>query len=327
MNMRCLGLLLGMCVSVSVSALGARGPASSLEAERLELLSRLQAMGHGYFTQAEWADALSRLNDMLEQAERKQAHDELIDLRVIQAMVYSDMRSEHQRAIDLLRQTLSEYRDRPYDNVRRVYVKLAEVYARVGDEAAIGALIEGFRDSRHYDPTDYGYEGGLGRDVPLAVTRPRVGGSESITVTTMQKFKQQARFAPGQLLPDFAAIDVEGNALQLSDFRGQVVLVDFYVPEWTVWKRDLPNLKSVYRRYHPYGFEIIGVYMRRDVEVLRRFVRANNMDWPQIGGDMTIPAQYGIFGEARNFLIDPTGVIIGRDLRGSDLVEAIRHAL
>lgn len=328
MKRRCIGFLLMACLMVPVAALEARDPASSIERERLELLSRLQAMGHGYFTQAEWDRALSKLNELIERAERAQAHEELIELRVIEAMVYSDMRSQHQRAIDLLQRTLSAYRDQPYDNVRRVYVKLAEVHARMGNDAAIGGLIEEFRRSRHYDPRDYAYEGGWGREVPLAVTRPRVGGSESITVTTMRKFQQQARYAPGRILPDFSAVDINGNPVRLSDFRGRVVLVDFFVPEWFVWSRDLPNLQFAYDRYGPQGFEVIGVYMRRDAdEALARFARTGNIRWPLIAGDLSIPARYGIHGEARNFLLDRNGVIVGRDLRGSDLVAAVRQSL
>ncbi len=314
-------------LAVWVCPVDGREPGTSMEDYRMELLSRLKSMGHGYYTRAEWDRALSELYELIDRADNARAHGDLIELRVIQAMVYSDMRSDHQRAIEVLAGTLERYRDEPHPNIRRVYVKLAEVNSQLGRYTDIADLIEDFRKSRHYDPADYHYEGGWGREVPLAVTRPHVGGSESITVTTMQKFKQQARFAPGQTMPDFASVDMDGRPISLSDLRGQVVLVDFYVPEWFVWRRDLSNLKSAYRRYNPAGFEIIGIYMRRDEDALRRFMRANDIKWPQISGASDIAARYGIYGEARNFLIDRNGVIVGRDLRGSDLVEAIRRAI
>jgi len=94
-----------------------------------------------------------------------------------------------------------------------------------------------------------------------------------------------------------------------------------------VWRRDLPNVKNAYQRYHPDGFEIIGIFMGRDVDAWRRFLREQRISWPQIAGNRSIPAQYGIFGEARNFLLNQNGVIVGRDLRGADLAEMIRQTL
>ena len=51
------------------------------------------------------------------------------------------------------------------------------------------------------------------------------------------------------------------------------------------------------------------------------------MSWPQIVGDDRLPGRFGIYGEATSYLLDPNGVVIGRDLKGSNLVRAIRQTL
>lgn len=53
--------------------------------------------------------------------------------------------------------------------------------------------------------------------------------------------------------------DSQGQTVSLSDYRGKVVLVDFWSPGWTPWQRDLEYQRSLYRRYQPVGLEVLGV--------------------------------------------------------------------
>lgn len=299
---------------------------AQFDADKRQLLSRLQAMSHGYYSQDEWTSVFNQLQNLKQRAQSRNAHTETIELTVLEGMILSDLRGEHARALEILNRTKTAYFGQPVDNVKRLYVKLADVHARLGDEAAIGRLIEEFKRSPHFDPDNYAFEVGPGRDTPMTVVRP-FAGSDSITVSAMEKFRTQARYAPGKWFPEFQSNDMDGHPLWLTDYRGRVVLVDFWFPEWTAWRRDLPYLVSLYRQYQPHGFEIVGVYLRPDSESFRAFVRDNGMTWRQIVGDRRLASQLGVFGEARNFLIDQNGVIVGRDLRGSDLAEAVRNLL
>ena len=122
-------------------------------------------------------------------------------------------------------------------------------------------------------------------------------------------------------------VDTEGMVRERRDYEGKVLLVDFWLRDWTPWKRDLNNLVSMYERYHGAGFEIIGFCLERDPADLGGFLGQNRMAWPHVVNDTALCSQLGIFGEASNFLIDRSGAIIGRDLRGADLVEAVKGAL
>ncbi|MFQ5936520.1 MAG: TlpA family protein disulfide reductase [Acidiferrobacterales bacterium] len=63
----------------------------------------------------------------------------------------------------------------------------------------------------------------------------------------------------GQMAPNFALKSVKGKNLRLSEFRGEVVMINF----WATWcgpcRQEMPVLDELYRRYHPIGFALLGV--------------------------------------------------------------------
>jgi peroxiredoxin len=128
-------------------------------------------------------------------------------------------------------------------------------------------------------------------------------------------------------MPDFETIDREGRPLRLAEYRGKLVLVDFWLKDWVAWKRDLPQLVQLHQRYQPRGFEIIGVSMGAAPGDLDAFLAQNGMTWRQVEGDRTLARNFGVVGEAANFLVDPNGTIVGRDLHGGELAAAIRFSL
>ncbi len=301
--------------------------AASPAAERLTLMSRVQSMSHGYYSEAQWDDVFTELSSLRARAERAQNHEEIVALNTMEAMIHHDMRANPEKALAILDETRETYAGRPVANLRRVYTETARLHARTGNEAAISALIEEFRESPHFDPVQYPFSGGYGREVPLAVTRPQAAGNDSITVSTMERYRNQARFAPGRSMPEIAGEDRTGRHVSLSDYRGKLVLVDFWFPGFTAWERHAPGLVRLHRTYQPQGFEVLGVPLGRDDRRIDAAIRQHGMPWPQVRVDQRTLARMGIFGDARNFLVDRNGVIVGRDLRGGDLDAAVRVML
>jgi peroxiredoxin len=211
--------------------------------------------------------------------------------------------------------------------MKKVYVKEADVYGKLGDEAAVRGVIEEFKGSAYYDAEDYPFSGGQGLGEPLTMVRPSATASDSLSVTAMEVARTQSRFSPGNYFPEFNVIDADGVVRERGAYQGKVLLVDFWLRDWTPWKRDLNTLVSAYNRYRSSGFDVIGFCLERDPVDLAGFLGQNGMTWPQVVNEASLSSQLGIFGEASNFLLDRNGAIIGRDLRGADLVEAVKAAL
>jgi len=133
----------------------------------------------------------------------------------------------------------------------------------------------------------------------------------------------------GQVLPDFSSpvVDLEGNPISLADYRGKVVLLDF----WAIWcgpcLGEIPRIKTVYEKYHDKGFDVIGVSLDEDEAALHAYISENEMPWRHIfdaqkwSGDLV--QQYGVRSIPAPFLIDRKGKVISVKARGSLLGELV----
>jgi len=147
----------------------------------------------------------------------------------------------------------------------------------------------------------------------------------------------RSAISAGQQAPNFHATTVDGKAVNFpNDYKGKVVLLDF----WATWcppcRTELPNVVATYNKYHDKGFEILSVSMDKPQQgpALVQFFQANNMTWPQIydgrHGKTPIALQYGIHAIPCPVLVDgDTGMIIAtdRDALGHRLEKAIYDAL
>lgn len=135
--------------------------------------------------------------------------------------------------------------------------------------------------------------------------------------------------ALGATAPVFAQADTNGKVISLASFRGKYVLVDF----WASWcgpcRRENPNVVKAYNQYKDKNFTILGVSLDRP-NAKDRWLTAIHKDglaWTQVS-DLKFwqneAAQlYGVQAIPQNFLLDPQGRIIGKNLRGNDLKEKL----
>ena len=109
------------------------------------------------------------------------------------------------------------------------------------------------------------------------------------------------------------------------------MLIDF----WATWcgpcRGELPHVIATYKKYHDQGFEIIGISLDQDQAKLTGFTKEMNMTWQQYfdgqGWQNKLAVKYGIESIPATFLLDGNGKIIGRDLRGDELTQAVAKAL
>jgi len=132
----------------------------------------------------------------------------------------------------------------------------------------------------------------------------------------------------GKPFPDFEGKNLAGKAFSLKDYKGKVVLIDF----WATWcgpcVAELPHVKETYSLYNSKGFEVIGISLDRDRAKLEGFIEKEKMGWTQHfdeGG--VIATKYGVNSIPTTYLIDGEGKIIASNLRGKRLEEEVKKAL
>ncbi len=134
----------------------------------------------------------------------------------------------------------------------------------------------------------------------------------------------------GKPLPlSFAALD--GGKVELRSYRGKAVLVVF----WATWckpcSEDLPKLREFYKQYRSQGFEVIGVNLDSQQNLVKPYLAKNEMTWPQIfepGGLESSPSlAFGVISLPTMFLVDKDGLVHSRPASMDDVKISLPEVL
>jgi peroxiredoxin len=132
----------------------------------------------------------------------------------------------------------------------------------------------------------------------------------------------------GKKAPEVKGKDFEGRNIKLSDFRGKVVVLDFFADTSEICRALYPHHKAILDHYKNDRFELLGINADT-LDKGRNAVNLKNVTWPCIwdGPKGPIGTKWNIAAFPRNFVIDEKGIIRYRDLYGQDLVQAIEVLL
>ena len=137
----------------------------------------------------------------------------------------------------------------------------------------------------------------------------------------------------GKPVPNFSAIDLEGNPISLQDYRGKVVLLHF----WAAWSNastaEMISIKKIYDTYKDQDFDIIGISFDTEKNRLRNYINQNDIQWPQIfdfnveDEAKLITRQYHIRAIPALWLIDKDGRLISSGTTSTALEQLITKTL
>jgi thiol-disulfide isomerase/thioredoxin len=156
----------------------------------------------------------------------------------------------------------------------------------------------------------------------------------AVTLSTAPPPSPVAGHEPGEVI-NVAGPTLEGKPLDLAEYRGKVVLIDF----WATWcppcVAELPNVKATYDRYHADGFEVIAVSLDKEPDKLAKFVKEHDLPWPQIifgepekrFWNNPVAQKYDVRAIPFTLLVDREGRLLAAGLHGSELPQRVADAL
>lgn len=135
----------------------------------------------------------------------------------------------------------------------------------------------------------------------------------------------------GTLAQNFSQKDTAGKIVSLASFKGQYILLDF----WASWcgpcRMENPNVVKAYQLFKNKNFTVIGISLDESKSSWLKAIKKDQLFWTQLS-DLKyfyneVAQLYKVSSIPANFLIDPNGVIIAKDLRGEMLINTLKLVL
>lgn len=138
--------------------------------------------------------------------------------------------------------------------------------------------------------------------------------------------------SPGATAPNFELTTPDGKQLSLKDFRGHIVLIDFWASWCAPCLGEMPNLKAIYDKYHTKGLEVIGVSMDNSKTAWTKAIEREALPWhhaSSLKGMQHCPVaeSYQVLAIPKLYIIGKDGKIIEKDLRGKALADKIEEII
>jgi peroxiredoxin len=136
--------------------------------------------------------------------------------------------------------------------------------------------------------------------------------------------------AVGTPAPEFDLVNLAGNTVQLEQYRGNVVLLDFWATYCRPCMTALPKLEALQRRLGPSGLRLLGISVDEREAVVKKAVAMNSVSYPILRGTSEVWNAYKVNSLPTLVLIDRSGKIIGRFGGEADenlMIKAIEEAV
>jgi len=217
--------------------------------------------------------------------------------------------------------TLNRFREE--NALRQIYIE--DILEKIPADSkvyrfALGGATMAFRGTNKELFANFGKE---------YIKKYKTAKPDASIINLQRMINDEGNLDVGKIAPDFTLNDTEGNPLSLSSLRGKVVLLDF----WASWcgpcRRENPNVKKLYAKYHNKGFDVLGVSLDRKRASWLMAIQKDDLPWHHISdvkGWKCAPAQlYKVKSIPATFLIGKDGKIIAKGLRGPMLEQKLKE--
>lgn len=155
-----------------------------------------------------------------------------------------------------------------------------------------------------------------------------IAGEFKENASVQQFVRQMAAVKPlsvGHKAPDFTTTGIDGKPVKLSDYKGKYVMLDFWASWCAPCRQENPNVVKLYNTYKSKGLNILGISLDEDKGAWQQAISADKLTW-QHASDLKKfegPTErlYHIEAIPSNFIIDPQGNIVAKNVTGKNLEE------
>ena len=150
---------------------------------------------------------------------------------------------------------------------------------------------------------------------------------EGIKIAEFLKLNNNVKI--GNPYIDFTQENSEMKSVRLSESLGKYTLLEFWASWCLPCRETNPDLVKLYKEYEPKDFQVVGVSLDSKKEAWIKAIKKDKLPWINLsdlkGRDNKVAITYDVGGIPDNFLIDPNGVIIGRDLTIPELTKKLEN--
>lgn len=238
--------------------------------------------------------------------------------------IFVDLKTEFDRRVSAnpdSREQIVEELSPKFDEYMKAFSIEALSFAEANKDNLAGFYAISMLDAVEYEEARLHYAEGLKGKFP----------NNKLVQDFVAKMNRVKPVAKGQPAIDFQSTAPNGHIIKLSDFKGKYVLLDF----WASWcgpcRQENPNIVKQYNRFKNKNFTILGVSLDGDRDKWLKAIEDDKLDWTHVSDldewNSAIARQYQVAAIPASFLIDPSGKIIAKNLRGHELEEFLKKTL